>query len=116
MQFSDITQHIFDKIKNDNKFKDLILFSKKHAEKIIKFLDKINKIDKDIVLVVHCDAGISRSGAVGTFAVNYLNLDKIKFQKHYLNRIYPNKYVLDILNKESNLTNSYLKDLRELFK
>jgi len=43
-------------------------------------------------LLVHCDAGISRSGAVATFASNYLNID---FQDEYIK---PNPYVLRILN------------------
>ena len=41
------------------------------------FCKKIYK--EDITLIVHCSAGISRSGAVGTFVNQYLNLDTQKF-------------------------------------
>ena len=42
-----------------------ILFNEGHAQSIINFLNGINT-DKD--LIVHCTAGISRSGAIGDFA------------------------------------------------
>lgn len=51
--------------------------------------------------IVHCMAGISRSGAIGTFINDLTNGDYYKFKK--LNpQIHPNQYVLGLLNKEHN--------------
>lgn len=68
-------------------------FQVSQAEQVIAFLDEVNAMDQNIFLIVHCDAGISRSGAVGTFASNYLD---IKFQDDI---IQPNSYVLSTLNQ-----------------
>jgi predicted protein tyrosine phosphatase len=83
------------------------LFDESDADKIIKF---INKINEDIygTLVIHCDAGISRSGAVGLFVCRYLGLDERKFRKMN-SYIHPNPYILEILCKKSGLTEDYIK-------
>jgi len=81
------------------------LFDENDAKKIIDF---INKINNDIygTLVIHCDAGISRSGAVGLFICRYLELDERKFRKMN-SYIHPNQYILEVLNKVSNLKDKY---------
>lgn len=63
---------------------------------IIDFLEsmKANGIDE---LIIHCHAGVSRSGAVGTFAREYLELDLKEFRELNPN-IYPNAKVLRELN------------------
>jgi len=71
--FWDITAKMIDSLKE--KFPHAVLFDEGHAKKIIAFLDNANKDPKDSDLVVHCSAGISRSGAVGTFACDYFGLD-----------------------------------------
>ena len=71
---------------------DAPIFTETHAQEVRNYLDKINCFPNDVVLLVHCDAGISRSGAVATFASNYFNID---FQDEYIK---PNPYVLRILN------------------
>jgi len=78
------------------------------------FCKKIYK--EDITLIVHCSAGISRSGAVGTFVNQYLNLDTQKFCFKYSKLIYPNKYILDTLFKVSNLKNKIQEELKKVFK
>ena len=80
------------------------LFNSDHAKTIIEFLDKIKQIP---ILVVHCAAGISRSGAVGLFANRYFELDESTFRKR--NRISPNFHVLDVLNKVSGINDNYVK-------
>ena len=69
-------------------------FTEDMAKKLVKFLDD-NKHVK--VLMVHCAAGISRSGAVGQFALDYLNGDK-EFFKINNSHITPNAEVSRILN------------------
>lgn len=67
------------------------LFSKSQAHQIIDFVKDLQEDREDSDLVIHCDAGISRSGAVAQFLSDYL---KIPFLDP---NIRPNKYVLRIL-------------------
>ena len=70
-------------------------FSSSQANTVIEFLNS-NKSAK--TLFVHCAAGISRSGAVGQFALDYLKGNKESFvtnNKHIL----PNGRVLRLLNE-----------------
>jgi predicted protein tyrosine phosphatase len=67
-------------------------FKQSHALEIKNWLDKFTEKDEEIKLLVHCDAGISRSGAVATFAANYLD---IPFHDEYIK---PNSYILRTLN------------------
>ena len=54
----------FDDVTDQDNEPGTVLFNREHAQKIIEFMD----INKDIdMLYVHCLAGQSRSGAVGTF-------------------------------------------------
>lgn len=66
----------------------------KDAKNIINFLDLNKKID---VLMIHCAGGISRSGAVGQFALDYLNGNKEYF-KIDNPQIRPNAHILRLLN------------------
>lgn len=68
-----------------------VLFSKKQANDVIDFIEKINKDTNDFDLVIHCHAGISRSGAIAEFTSKYLN---IPFEDPYIR---PNTHVLKTL-------------------
>ena len=71
------------------------------AEEMFDFIDKIKKGERPVTLVVHCHAGVSRSAAVGEFAVKYLGGDYEAFRKQHPN-ILPNilvtKKLWDIAN------------------
>lgn len=54
----------FDDIQKPLKGHDLILFTKKHAQVILDFVEKYRKQGVRLI-VVHCGAGASRSPAVG---------------------------------------------------
>jgi len=72
-------------------------FSFEQGKKLIKFLESIDK-EKCNLLIVHCAAGISRSGAIGTYANEFLQLDN----KEFLNNnkyIHPNGRTLRILHR-----------------
>ena len=74
------------------------------ANSIISFLNQFK--DNVDTLVIHCDAGLSRSSAIGLWANRYLSLD----EKEYLinnPRKCPNEKVLKILMDISGLTKSY---------
>lgn len=53
--------------------------------------------DKDMCFV-HCSAGVSRSGAVGTFVNDYFEQDYKEFRKRHPH-IHPNGRVLRLLNR-----------------
>jgi len=75
------------------------------AKEIVHFIDSVNLQDTTENLVIHCHAGISRSGAVGLFACRYLKLHKKNLVE--LNKIHSNTYVLDLLSKVSGIKKSY---------
>lgn len=74
-------------------------FTKEQGKIIIDFLNKMK--DRD-TLIVHCHAGISRSGAVGQFAADFYGIDYKEF-RNTNPHIHPNTAVTRILrdlNKE----------------
>lgn len=81
------------------------LFTSKQARAIINFLDFL-KTKPVKILLIHCDAGISRSGAVGIFACRYFGLNESLFRIENPN-IQPNPYVYGTLYRESGLRKSY---------
>jgi protein tyrosine phosphatase len=70
-------------------------FDEDLAKKVINFLDKLPKTVNTIV--IHCMAGISRSGGVGEFVSDYFGFDFNKFQKTNP-QVKPNIRVRRILN------------------
>ena len=72
----------------------------------IEFIDLA--ITNNHKVLIHCAAGISRSGAVGLFCCRYFDLDQKEFRR--LNsQITPNLHVLNVLNKESGIDDDYIK-------
>ena len=95
----------FDDITDEKTAKDfnLILFNDEHVKAIFEFADNEN----DCPIIVHCTAGICRSGAVGEFLNDYLNkykvmdLDSDWKQNIELwgHKIIPNVHVKSLLNR-----------------
>jgi predicted protein tyrosine phosphatase len=66
------------------------------------------------MFVLHCDAGVSRSGAVGTFIQRYLEIEEEGFKK--LNPyIHPNHFVLNILMEVSGMAEKRRREQWDLF-
>jgi predicted protein tyrosine phosphatase len=61
-----------------------------------RMLEFINR-NKEKSFIVHCAAGISRSGAVGQFITNYFEYDQQLFEQTNP-YIHPNSHILRILN------------------
>lgn len=80
-------------------------FTVEMAREIVHFLNKLKDMDINL-LFIHCDAGISRSGAVGVFACRYLGMDETEFRKEHKN-IGPNTLVYDTLCQVSGLRGDY---------
>ena len=103
ISFSDVTEKDYKQFDERTRLK-VTLFSKKHADNIITFLNDLDAIE---ILVVHCAAGISRSGAVGLFACRYFNNDESTFKSNNL-RIHPNHFILEVLNEVSGIKDDYM--------
>lgn len=69
-------------------------FTEEQAKQVVEFIDR----NKDKNFIVHCAAGISRSGAVGRFISDYLGTDKDRF-KNMNPHILPNSHVSRLLHK-----------------
>lgn len=83
------------------------IFSYTHAEKIITFFKDVK--DKIDILLIHCEAGFSRSPAVGAALTKlFLGDDSEFFKKYSPNlRVYKGilkweKYLSTLLNQEGN--------------
>lgn len=87
--FDDLTDK--DELNNDS-----ILFKESHAKRIIDFVER-NK-DKENILV-QCYAGVSRSGAVGSFINDKYGSEEYDTFMRYNPKIKPNYYIKSILNK-----------------
>jgi predicted protein tyrosine phosphatase len=87
-----------------NEKSGLVVFTEEMAEDVKSYLD--NNIDPKKNLIVHCFAGICRSGAVATFANEYLYdkgfITDDEREQFSLNNptIHPNSLVLALLNRE----------------
>lgn len=112
LHFSDISREEYDSIKayeneQTKRLKEqIIVFDRGHAKKVIDFVTKLQIEPQKRLLVVHCHAGISRSGAVGLFINRYLKLnDKLFRQDNPY--ILPNAYILSTLMEMSGLNDDY---------
>jgi predicted protein tyrosine phosphatase len=79
-----------------------LLFNKGQGREVIQFLNDRKKEPGKDILVTHCDAGVSRSGAVSEFACEFYGLDRTEFVKDnpYL---MPNPMVLRILRETAGM-------------
>ena len=86
-------------------FPKYVLFNKEQANEVVEFLTKLKNDPSDDVLICHCDAGISRSGAVATFAAEFFGLDHNSLMLYNPN-IHPNAMVLRMLREAAGLGGS----------
>ena len=101
LEFDDVTE--LDKGENEK----LVFFNQNHAVKIHDFIKDIaNCANHSNELYVHCDAGISRSGAVGYMLNEWFNKyieTNSEDNKFFLQKnphIMPNPLVVKILKQE----------------
>lgn len=79
--------------------RELILFTREQGEQIIDFLEKNKSIE---TLYVHCLAGRSRSGAVGTFANDVYGAETFYEFCNSNPTIMPNYFILALLKRVYN--------------
>lgn len=88
----DITKEEFDSVHETEPGEYILkLFDEQNAQDVVEFVLKYARID--LSLVVHCTAGVSRSGAIGTWACHILGID-IATLPNYID---PNPYMLNML-------------------
>ena len=98
--FADITRQQYEAHKAQFELRALRPFDSEHAEHTVNFLLAVEKENETGVLIVHCDAGVSRSGAVGTFASDFLKVPLLNPEP------LPNQHVLQTLYRYAKLTPS----------
>ena len=99
LQFWDITEGMYNSEDFMLTFPQAVLFKDEQADSIVSFIDSMHNKQEEVFLIAHCDAGVSRSGAVGQFVVDYCGLDYFDFKKN--NNVHPNQYVLGKLREKS---------------
>ena len=93
----DYDEEIYDE--EINQVRELIAFRPSDAKKVLTFLEKIKKnLNDNTKLIIHCKAGISRSGAVGIYANDFFRLKYDDFMKENP-MVRPNSCVLRTLNR-----------------
>ena len=82
--------------------RECVVFNEHHASAVVLFVDAIQDSPIKQTLVVHCDAGFSRSGAVGTYAALRcgIALDRFNSVNPFLS---PNVHVLATLKRVSGM-------------
>ena len=97
---SNVLRLWFDDIENDlqtsptNPYR-CSAFSPEQAKQVFDFINE--NYEKDFI--VHCSAGISRSGAIGAFITDYFGWDRVKFEKNNP-YVHPNARVSRMLNNK----------------
>lgn len=70
-----------------------------HAQNIVEFVRRLEKSRDPWALLVHCHAGVSRSGAVAEWVEEkYAPLPRVMFDELHSHCL-PNQYVLRLLNE-----------------
>jgi hypothetical protein len=105
-----ISLHISDVSHANNCTTGCVLMDKHHAAVIVDFIRELD----DRPLVVHCAAGVSRSGAIAEFARRYRSYDLTTFAKLNPN-IKPNPHILHMLLTESGLRAKDQRDYESIF-
>jgi len=108
MRFDDVAHDLYDveivngKVQNSNVIKAKALTIEQAAE-LYNFI-QTQIADKRGQCIVHCTAGISRSGAVGSFINQLTEADDEKFKRDNPH-ILPNQHIMQLLNKVKNELN-----------
>lgn len=77
--------------------KHINLITKTQACSIVRFLRLLKKYDNIKTLITQCDAGLSRSTAIGLYACRFFGLNENEYIKSRV--IFPNYYVYDKLSE-----------------
>lgn len=76
--------------------------SRRDALRTIAFIKRCRSSGVALDLVVHCNAGASRSAAVGRFAVELLRLSRRQFHRQHP-LVFPSSHILGLLRESAGL-------------
>lgn len=79
--------------------KEARLFDDDQAKQCVDMVKEMHESEQPFVFIAHCDAGVSRSGAMGEFVTDYCGMDYLRYRSE--NNVHPNKYVLRKLRENS---------------
>ncbi len=105
LEFDDVAERDIGNDSSSLCVENLIFFNEDHAKAIHKFIKPISADDKKLFFI-HCDAGVSRSGAVGLLLNEgfnkFLKRNQIDDEAFKMNNkhILPNPLVVRLLKKE----------------
>jgi len=102
IEFWDMTDNPEVLVTMKKEYPDYVMFDLGHAEKILGFLNEIKDEDGERLLICQCDAGMSRSMAVGEFACEFNELNYKDFAKDN-RKITSNPLVLKLLREKSGI-------------
>lgn len=111
--FDDMLEEYYNNLPPDQAAR-MELFTEKHAQQIVNFFDKWK--DQVDVVVVHCDAGISRSSAVAIALAEYSNSTEELERMTTHNAYWPNPLVWRTIRKVTGWTADQQETYEELFK
>lgn len=83
---------------SDKEKADMVLFSSMHVKVIYDFVDKYADAEQ---IVVHCNAGVSRSSAVAMGIAKHVNDEKTYAELKQIKRYLPNPRVLALMRGET---------------
>lgn len=80
-----------------------IKYEKPNDSEILKIIDFVNRNKDKTTFIIHCSAGISRSGAVASYIADkfHSEVDRFEFIRNN-KQIQPNLYILNRLHKLDN--------------
>jgi len=73
-----------------------VLFNNSHAKQILDFIDKYKDVD---IIIVQCDAGISRSAAVAAALSKIFDQEDFRYFKQYASNMHIYKTILNLYNE-----------------
>ncbi len=110
LRFDDVSPDMFENVERFETIcaemqalgRPLQLFYASQAVEIVAFVRQLHAAEAEVNLHVHCTLGVSRSGAIATYAANACNIDLAEFAA--LNpQIHPNQLVLKMLSQAARL-------------
>lgn len=96
--FSSVHELVVDDIKRSftREYPGSVLFSRKHA---LYLKDVFEKCKEDEEVIVHCRAGVSRSGAVAILLARYLERIDLECDIYLNHNILPNSHILSFQDR-----------------
>lgn len=111
-KYNNVLELYFDDILIPKFQKNSIFFSIEMAKELNRFILE-NDFDE---IAIHCNAGISRSPAIGICVAKILNSEKMQQQISNYTHFFPNRQVLDVFNSFNFIRKNVSNNLPIIFR